>query len=117
MKRSFAILLSTFAALTASACGEKPADNSMRDMPSTSGTTNASTGVSGRGVGIVTTVDPAAGKVTIKHGPIPDAGWPAMTMSFEADPAILQGIAAGEKVQFDMSTAGGPAKVTAIMPQ
>src|SRR6266849_9910017 len=35
-----------------------------------------------KGAGTVKKVDPAAGKVTIAHGPIPTMKWPAMNMTF-----------------------------------
>src|SRR5438477_12562830 len=35
-----------------------------------------------KGVGTVKKVDPAGGKVTIAHGPIPTMKWPAMSMTF-----------------------------------
>lgn len=40
-----------------------------------------------KGTGTVTAVDAKAGTMTLKHDPIPAAGWPAMTMSFSA-PAV-----------------------------
>ena len=39
-------------------------------------------GKTGQGVGVVQAIDPAARTITLKHGPIPTIGWPAMTMTF-----------------------------------
>jgi len=49
-------------------------------------------------------IDSAAGKVTIKHGPIKDLDMPdAMTMVYRVkDPAIFRGFKAGDKVHFEL---------------
>lgn len=66
--------------------------------------------------GQVTKVDAAAGKITIKHGPIKkfdmDDG---MTMVFRAqDPAMLTAVKAGDKVKFDADRVNGQFTVTKI---
>lgn len=38
--------------------------------------------------------------VTLSHGPVPAIGWPAMTMTFRADPRLLKGVKAGDQVRF-----------------
>jgi Cu(I)/Ag(I) efflux system protein CusF len=40
------------------------------------------------GTGTVNSVDPAQHKVNLSHNPIPEIGWPAMTMEF---PVARQG--------------------------
>jgi len=50
--------------------------------------------------GQVRRVDAAGGKVTIKHGDIPELKLPAMTLVYRADPAMLAGIKAGDEVRF-----------------
>lgn len=67
------------------------------------------------GVGVVKKLDAAAGSVTLQHGPIAALNWPAMTMTFKADPTVLQGVKAGEKVEFVLKP-GGPPEVVAIKP-
>lgn len=67
-----------------------------------------------KGTGTVTAVDAAAGTVTIEHGPMPEIGWPAMTMAFKADPALLAGIADGDEIAFELTVTGGRGQVTAI---
>lgn len=54
-------------------------------------------------VGVVQQVKPEEGKVKINHEPIPALGWPQMSMYFRVkDKAVLEGIAAGDKVRFDL---------------
>ena len=66
------------------------------------------------GVGVVRAVDPKAPSVTLDHEAIPSLGWPAMTMTFKvADAALLQGLAPGARVRFQLQ--GGT--VTAISPR
>ena len=46
-------------------------------------------------------VDKEAGKVTLKHGAIPNLGMTPMTMVFRVkDPAMLEKLKAGDKVRF-----------------
>ena len=46
-------------------------------------------------------VDVSAGKITLKHGDIPNLDMPPMTMVFQMqDPAQLDGLKAGDKVRF-----------------
>lgn len=54
-----------------------------------------------RGTGTIQSLDPAARRVTIAHGPIPMMNWPAMTMTFGVrDGAILRGFKRGDRVDF-----------------
>jgi Cu(I)/Ag(I) efflux system protein CusF len=86
----------------------------MKDIP---GMSSAAT-KAGKGVGVVTALDPKAAKITIKHGPIPAVGWPAMTMTFKSTPpALLKNVHVGQTVAFDMRTKGMDAEVTAIQPR
>ncbi|HZQ14124.1 MAG TPA: copper-binding protein [Pseudolabrys sp.] len=66
--------------------------------------------------GQVTKVDAAAGKITIKHGPMKkfdmDDG---MTMVYRAqDPAMLSAVKAGDKIKFDAEHVNGQFVVTKI---
>src|SRR5437773_12514284 len=55
-----------------------------------------------RGAGTVKKVDPASGKVTIAHGPIPTMNWPAMNMTFTVkDKALLGKFSQDKKVEFE----------------
>ena len=67
--------------------------------------------------GMVTAIDKAAGKITLDHKAIPEANWPPMTMTFAAKPAILDGVAVGDKVAFDVTIQGKGGEVTAITKQ
>lgn len=56
-----------------------------------------------KGTGKVTAIDPASGEVTLAHAPIPELGWPSMTMGFMVrDAQQLQGLRAGDSVSFDL---------------
>jgi len=68
--------------------------------------------------GTVTQVDAAAGTITINHGAIAAISWPAMTMQFTAEnPAILQGIAIGDSVSFELKSATETSVVTSVQKQ
>ncbi len=70
------------------------------------------------GTGTVTQVDAAAGTITINHGAIEAISWPAMTMQFTAEnPAILQGIAVGDSVSFELKSATETSVVTVVQKQ
>ena len=69
----------------------------------------------GKGTGTVTAV--TADSVTIDHGPIPEANWPAMTMTFKAAPDLAKSVKAGDKVAFDVKLLGGAGEVTGIKKQ
>lgn len=67
------------------------------------------------GAGTVTQVDAAAGTITINHGAIEAISWPAMTMQFTAEnPAILQGVAVGDRVRFELKSAAENTVVVAV---
>jgi len=62
--------------------------------------------------GTIEKVDTTANKVTIDHGPIPNLDMDAMTMVFRVqDPALLQGVKAGDKVQFQADRVNGQISV------
>jgi Cu(I)/Ag(I) efflux system protein CusF len=55
-----------------------------------------------KGAGVVTNIDRAGGKVTLKHDPIKSLNWPTMTMVFAVkDKAMLEKLAKGKKVEFE----------------
>jgi len=66
--------------------------------------------------GQVTKIDQAAGKISIRHGPLKqfdmDEG---MTMVYRvADPALLEGIKVGDKIKFTADQTNGQFTVTKI---
>lgn len=67
-----------------------------------------------KSTGTVTSVDAAAGKITLDHEAIATVGWPAMEMEFSAKSDLLTGIALGDKVDFDLTVTGSAGEVTAI---
>ncbi|CAN7424546.1 copper-binding protein [Caulobacter sp. LjRoot300] len=67
-----------------------------------------------KGVGVVTAIDKTAGVITLDHEAIPEAGWPSMVMGFKAASALLDGVAVGDKVAFDLKVHDGSGEVTAI---
>ena len=67
-----------------------------------------------KGSGTVTEIDRSAGTVTLDHGPIPEANWPAMTMAFKVKPELLDGVKVGDKVAFELALKDGAGEVTAI---
>lgn len=118
------------AALTA-ACGKKaetpvatetnqvaPAASAMSgDMGNMAMAPSATSAIKAKGHGTVTAIDKAAGTITLDHGPIPEAKWPAMTMAFKAAPAITDAAKVGDKVDFDLTLTGSAGEVTAIHKQ
>lgn len=64
--------------------------------------------------GEVRKIDEAAGKITLKHGPIKNLGMDqGMTMVFRVnDPAMLKQVKVGDKVQFEAEEAQSGYTVT-----
>lgn len=118
-----------FVALTA-ACGKKaetpvaaennqaaPAVAMSGDMGNMAMAPSATSAIKAKGHGTVTAIDKTAGTITLNHGPIPEAKWPAMTMTFKAAPAITDAAKVGEKVDFDVTLTGSSGEVTGVHPQ
>lgn len=82
------------------------------DMPM-----DAAGGQTATGQGTVTAIDAEAGTITIDHGPIPEANWPAMTMGFKADEAARAKVEVGDKVEFDLKLTGNAGEITRIETQ
>jgi Cu/Ag efflux protein CusF len=70
------------------------------------------------GTGTVNSVDPAQHKINLSHQPIPEIGWPAMTMEFPVAPSIdLKAIKPGTRVNFTIEQQpGGMYEIRAITP-
>ena len=66
--------------------------------------------------GQVTKIDEAAGKITLKHGPIKKLDMnEGMTMVFRVqDPAMLKQVKVGDKVKFDADRVNGQITLTKI---
>ncbi len=112
-------------AVSLSACGQKTETNAT--TAETPAATNAGSNMGNmampagakmaKSVGTVTAIDKAGGKITLDHQAIPEVNWPAMTMTFSAKPEVLDGIAVGDKVAFDVTVAGNAGEVTAVTKQ
>lgn len=70
-----------------------------------------------QGMGVVKSIDLAAGKVTIAHGPIASLGWPAMTMAFSASPELLKSAKEGEHVEFEFTQHDGASTLSMLQPR
>ena len=70
------------------------------------------------GIGTVNSVDAAQHKVNLSHQPIPEIGWPAMTMEFPVVPAVdLSAIKPGSRVNFTIEKGqSGMYEIKAIAP-
>ena len=78
-----------------------------------SGTVTAATMTDGE----VRKFDQDAGKLTLRHGPIPSLDMPAMTMAFRvADPKMLESVKEGDKVRFLAARIDGAITLTKLEP-
>jgi Cu(I)/Ag(I) efflux system periplasmic protein CusF len=70
------------------------------------------------GTGTVNSVDPAQHKVNLTHNPIPEIGWPTMTMEFPVKPSVdLKTIKPGSRVNFTIEKGqDGMYEIQAISP-
>lgn len=65
--------------------------------------------------GEVRKIDVAAGKITIKHGPLVNLDMGPMTMVFRVkDPAMLTQVKEGDKIRFVAERVGGALTVTTL---
>jgi Cu(I)/Ag(I) efflux system membrane fusion protein len=79
-----------------------------KDMP-------ASKMVTGKGV--LRELMPAERKINMSHEPIPELGWPDMTMDFRLDEGVsLEGLKPGQAVEFDMVEKDDAYIIEAIRP-
>ncbi|MCW5736975.1 MAG: copper-binding protein [Enhydrobacter sp.] len=63
----------------------------------------------------VVKVDKSAGKITLKHGPIRNLDMDSMTMVFRvADPAMLDTVKAGDRIEIEADRVNGAITVTRI---
>src|SRR3569623_1773482 len=64
-------------------------------------------------IGVVQQTRPEQGKVKISHEAIPALDWPPMTMFFRVkDKAMLEGIAVGDKVRFELEKGATGLEIT-----
>ena len=90
--------------IAAPACAEDAMGHGGMEMGSRVQTDNGEAKEAGTGLspGEVRKVDKDAQKITLRHGPLPELGMPSpMTMVYRVqDPALLEGVEAGDKVRF-----------------
>lgn len=68
----------------------------------------AATAAAALTAGEVRNLDKAAGKITIKHGPMPKFDMPPMTMAYPVkDKAMLDQLKPGDKIKFDVDSVAG----------
>ncbi len=128
-KSSYAFAAISLAAWLAACNQTTPAQSVAKDAPSQPAAMASMPGMQGgqastgkpaaemtaTSTGVITALDPATGRVTLKHGPIPEIKWPAMTMAFPDDPpTLLNGLKVGEPVRFTLTGKGQNYRVTAI---
>ena len=70
------------------------------------------------GTGTVNSSDPAQHKVNLSHNPIPEIGWPAMTMDFPVTPSVdLNALKPGTRVNFTIEKGqGGMYEIQTMTP-
>ena len=68
-----------------------------------------------KATGVVTKVDTARSRVTIKHDPVASLSWPPMTMAFSVkDKAMLDRMPKDRKIEFEFVQQGGDYVVTSV---
>ena len=117
MKKLF-VIAGQVTAFAASVHAQDMDGMDMKNMPASAegvqGTQAASTA---HAEGTIKALDPQSGKITLAHGPLAELKWPAMTMGFQAEPARLNGLNVGDKVEFAFRMEGSVAKIVSIQKQ
>lgn len=105
------------AAASLAACGGSddatPANPSVAQQDDGSAFATTQSGAGHSGSGDITEI--SDNKATISHGPVESIGWPAMTMTFQAEGAdMLKGLNVGDPVDFQFRAADGQHILTSI---
>ncbi|SRR5581483_7571556 len=117
------VVLAVSAAVHAQSDGMKGMDMKdmqnmdMKDMKGMDGKTEKkpAAGAVHSATGVVTGVDAANNKVTIKHEAIQSLSWPAMTMTFNVkDKKLLEKAKPGQNIQFSFVQSGKDYTITNI---
>lgn len=113
-----ALVASGALAATAAACSQETTAPAKEDMGSMETSEPAAIAGPIRSTGAVTAVDASAGTISLDHEAIAAINWPAMSMQFTAEnPAILQGIAVGDHVTFELKSASETSTITMVQKQ
>jgi Cu/Ag efflux protein CusF len=119
-KKTNALCISLFAVVTVAGCNRSEPSNEgaaagggMPGMPNMQQSGQRPEHIA---TGTINSVDAAAGRVNITHGPIASASWPGMTMTFKlADTAAGRDLKPGQRVEFHFTIESGmDATVTEI---
>lgn len=94
------------------ACGEKQNAGIENREGSDANLTASQSSEVYSGTGAVTAI--TGDQVTIAHGPIEGIGWPAMTMTFAAEPGDLAGLKTGDQVTFAFRQQDGKSIISSI---
>ena len=66
-------------------------------------------------VGVIKKIEPASGRITLRHEAIAALGWPAMTMPFAVkDKKILTALKPEQRVEFEFVQQGSAPVITSI---
>lgn len=105
-------------ALTAAACSQEAAAPAKDEMDAMESSGPAAVAGPIRSTGTVTAIDAAAGTISLDHAPIAAINWPAMSMQFRAeDPTMLQGIAVGDQVTFELKSESESSTIIMVQKQ
>lgn len=84
----------------------------------TAATAFAQAETAGHGEGEVRKIDREQGKITLRHGPIPDMKMSAMTMVFRVkDPKMLDAVKEGQEVRFAVVRENGAMWLQSLDPK
>lgn len=115
MKKAIALILMG-CAVAVSATAYAAGDTA--DINMASGAQPGAEAKSSMSHGEVKKVDTAAGKLTIKHGPLENLDMEAMMMVFKVgDPAMLSELKVGDKIDFVAEDVDGVLTVTQLQKQ
>ncbi|MFP7721383.1 copper-binding protein [Lysobacter sp. A3-1-A15] len=76
----------------------------------------AAAGTAAAASGTVVSIEPAANRIVLAHGPVEALEWPAMEMGFIATPEQVSSLRVGQKVDFEFLSQGPNNTITSITP-
>ena len=98
--------------------GASYAADDMQNMDMSAGAKQGAAANDSMSHGEIKKVDTAAGKLTIKHGPLENLGMEGMTMVFKVkDPAMLSEVKVGDKIDFVAEQVDGALTVVKLQKQ
>jgi mono/diheme cytochrome c family protein len=103
------VIVSLVAGLCAFACETKPSRSTARDGANMNANAHAY-----KAVGVVTSVDAGAGRITIDHEDIPGYMPPMQMNEPVSDRALLNSVKTGDRVDFEIEVTGASIVVTKL---